>query len=86
MTFTDSENRDWEVIDFKLSTPPKHSKKRVPLGSLEATGRAFYRPGEVRLYWFGHVAYRDTSQRTLTNQFAIAKPSTVSAAEQHWSK
>jgi hypothetical protein len=84
--FTDSENRDWDVIDFKLSKPPKDTKKRVPIGSPDAAGRAFYRPGEVRLYWFGAVAYRDTSQRTLENQFAIAKPSTVSPAEQHWSK
>lgn len=85
-TFTDADSRDWEVIDFKLSKPPRATKKRVPVGDPEAAGRAFYRPGEVRLYWFGLVAYRDTTQRTLANQFANAKLATVSAAEQHWSK
>lgn len=86
ITFTDTNNTEWEVIDFKLGPPPAGKKKRVELGSLDAQGRAFYRPDEVRLYWFGPVAYRDATARTLADQFHHAKPSTVSAAEQHWSR
>lgn len=84
--FTDESGREWEVIDFVLKPPPSHGKKRVETGSLEAQGRAFHRPEETRIYWFGQVAYRDTERRTLANQFANAKPTTVSAARQHWDR
>jgi hypothetical protein len=89
--FTDPDGRDWEVIDFRI-VPPDDRKKRVPIGSPTADGRAFYRLDDVRLYHFGRVAYPDTSLRTLAEQFrnassirrAVARQGVLRGATPPW--
>lgn len=83
--FTDDAGADWELIDFK-TVPPGDRKRRCGLGAPDATGRAFYRADEVRIYWFGLVAYRDQSSRTLREQFRNARPTTQAVARQHWDR
>jgi hypothetical protein len=83
--FTDPDGRDWEIIDYKI-VPPGDRKKRVPTGSLDADGRAFYRLDDVRLYHFGRVAYRDTSSRTLAEQFHYASSIRRPVARQFWDR
>jgi hypothetical protein len=84
--YTDSTERLWEVIDFKI-IPPGDKKRRVAIGSHDADGRAFHRAfEETRVYWFGKVAYRDLSPRTLAAQFENARPTTQPAAKQFWDR
>lgn len=83
--FTGPDGRDWELIDFRM-VPPGDRKKRLALGDAAADGRAFHRPDDTRIYWFGRVAYRDTSLRTLGDQFKSAKPTTATPARQHWDR
>jgi hypothetical protein len=84
--FTDGDGRMWEVVDFKL-VPPGDKKRRVPIGHHEADGRAFHRVfEETRVYWFGKIAHRDISARTLAAQFENARPTTQTAAKQFWDR
>jgi hypothetical protein len=84
--FTSPDVRVWEIIDFKLLAPGDR-KKRVEIASVEADGRAVHRVfEETRIYWFGRIAYRDTSPRTLGNQFENARPTTTSVATQFWDR
>jgi hypothetical protein len=83
--FTDDAGRDWEIIDYRI-IPPGDRKRRVPTGSLDADGRAFYRLDDVRLYHFGRVAYRDTSSRTLSEQFRNAQSITKPVARHFWDR
>jgi hypothetical protein len=84
--FVGADGRQWQVIDFKLGPLPKQAKKRVAIGHPDAVGRAFHRPDETRVYWFGAVSYRDVELRTLRNEFTYAKPITLPAARHHWDR
>lgn len=86
MTYIDDSGAPWEIIDFRFGPPPRQRKKRLPIGDPSAEGRAFHRPEETRIYWFGLIAYRDTKPKTLETQFAAAKPTTAPAARHHWDK
>jgi hypothetical protein len=66
----------------ELDGSPDPNLRATDLGSHDATGRAFHRADEVRVYWFGLVAYRDTSSRTLGEQFRI----TLEPASQFWDR
>ncbi len=84
--YTDVEGRMWRIIDFKM-IPPRDKKRRVATGALEARGRAFHREFEqTRIYWFGKVAYRDLSQRTLSEQFRHSHAIATKAASQFWNR
>jgi len=84
--YTDDAGRMWRIIDFKLLSPG-NTKRRVPIGHLDADGRAFHREFEqTRIYWFGKVAYRDLSPRTLAEQFRHSHATTTKAASQFWNR
>jgi hypothetical protein len=80
--WTDSEGREWEIVDFHR--PDLKTAKRLELGSHKAEGRAFVpreREGPTLIYNFGRIAYRDTGDRTLRNQLAYAKPAHVGSGK-----
>ena len=70
MEFVDAAGQSWEIVDFRTDVL-RAKKKRVPLGTYDAEGRAFVplgRAGTPMLCEFGRVAYRDLSRRTLTRR------------------
>lgn len=84
MIWTDPTGLEWDVVDWRIV---RDKRKRVELGSWESEGRAFVpygREGDVMLFEFGRVAYRDTADRTLADQFRSAKPVSVDAARRYW--
>lgn len=81
--WTDEGGREWEVIDCwrpDLTGP----RKRLPLKSWRAETRAFVphgREGDIMLFEFGRIAYRDTTDRILREQLKCAKRVGATAAE-----
>lgn len=79
-TFRDADNRDWELIDFRLE---HGKKKRVRLGAPNADGRAFRSGGDVRVYYFAQpFDYRATTESVLRAQFESAQPPDSAAVPQ----
>ena len=86
MIWTDPSGLDWEIIDWQIKAG---KRKRVTLGDWSAEGRAFVpynREGQVLLFDFGRIAYRDAADRTLRDQHAHAKPVHLDPARRYWSK
>jgi hypothetical protein len=79
-TFTDASGCTWTLYDFRLE-PVTGTKKKVPLGRHDAEGRAFVSGERIMIYWFGLVAYRDTSPKNLAAQLALAKPVAATAGD-----
>ncbi len=71
--FVDATGRTWQVIDYKVVDG---KKKRVAIGSWTAEGRAFVPDGwegTVRLFPFGHVAYRFVESKVLEERVSALK-------------
>lgn len=83
LIWTDADGLAWEIIDWHR--PGLEGKrKRLPLGSHKAEGRAFVpheRDGTIVIFEFGRIAYRDTKDRTLATQLKGAKPATARAVD-----
>jgi hypothetical protein len=70
-----------DLIDFRV-IPPGERKTRIELGDDPADGRAFFRRHDTRIYWFGCVAYRETSSRVLEEQFRNERAAAMKPANQ----
>jgi hypothetical protein len=73
VTFTDSAGRAWDIYDFRVVN---RRRRKVPLGDYRAEARGFVPVdgGEVMIFRFGIIAYRNTTDRILGQQLAAAKP------------
>ena len=72
-TVVDAHGRRWRVVDFRVV---RGERRRVPLGSKTANGRAFVPDGwlgPVQLRAFRVSDYRGTDLRTLQAQLHFAK-------------
>lgn len=83
MNWTDPTGLAWEIIDWHRPDPAG-KRKRLELGAWNSDGRAFVpheRDGDVMIFEFGRIAYRDTSDRNLREQLRCAKRATAKAVE-----
>lgn len=74
MTFTDARSRAWTIYEFEMVNSRR--RKRA-LGDLRSEARAFVPDGwvgDVMIYRFGTIAYRELTPRILQQQLDASKP------------